>query len=101
VESAINFLTAVIWYLRRYQGGVFCTLPHAIELMQVDYGKLFTVLRREKEIEMLINQFISAYLSHVMEQLEGQIAAAKIAMARLASPQLYFVLSGSEILIKT
>jgi hypothetical protein len=36
-----------------------------------------------------------------MEQLEGQIAAAKIAMARLASPQLYFVLSGSEILIKT
>lgn len=96
VESAINFLTAVIWYLRRYQDGAFCTLPHAIELMQVDYDKLFTVLRRQKEIEVLINPFISAYLSHVMEQLEGQIAAAKIAMARLASPQLYYVLSGSD-----
>jgi hypothetical protein len=96
VESAINFVTAVIWFLRRYQDGAFCTLPHVIELMQVDYDKLFTVLRREKEIEVLINPFVSAYLSHVMEQLEGQIAAAKIAMARLASPPLYYVLSGSD-----
>ncbi|MXN90803.1 TraM recognition domain-containing protein [Flavobacterium sp. Sd200] len=31
-----------------------------------------------------------------MEQLEGQIASAKVAMARLSSPQLYFVLSGND-----
>ncbi|OXA69091.1 mobilization protein [Flavobacterium aquidurense] len=31
-----------------------------------------------------------------MDQLEGQIASAKIAMARLSSPQLYYVLSGSD-----
>lgn len=31
-----------------------------------------------------------------MEQLEGQIASAKISMARLASPQLYYVLSGND-----
>ena len=31
-----------------------------------------------------------------MEQLEGQIASAKIAMARLSSPQLYYVLSGND-----
>lgn len=31
-----------------------------------------------------------------MEQLEGQIASAKITLARLSSPQLYYVLSGSE-----
>src|ERR1044071_8078128 len=31
-----------------------------------------------------------------MEQLEGQIAAAKVAMARLSSPQLYYVLSGND-----
>src|SRR5690606_15043753 len=29
-------------------------------------------------------------------QLEGQVAAAKISMARLASPQLYYVLSGND-----
>jgi hypothetical protein len=96
VESPINFLTAIIWYLRRYKEGQFCTLPHVIELMQLDYDSLFTILRTEKEIEVLINPFITAYLNDAMEQLEGQIASAKIAMARLSSPQLYYVLSGND-----
>jgi hypothetical protein len=96
VESPINFLSAIIWYLRRYQDGAFCTLPHVIELMQVDYDSLFTILRTEKEIEVLINPFVNAYVNDVMEQLEGQIASAKISMARLSSPQLYYVLSGSD-----
>lgn len=96
VESPINFLTAVIWYLRKYNDGEFCTLPHVIELMQMDYDSLFTLLRTEKEIEVLINPFVSAYLQDVMEQLEGQIASAKISMARLSSAQLYYVLSGND-----
>ncbi|MGF7082793.1 conjugal transfer protein MobC [Mucilaginibacter sp. UYCu711] len=96
VESPINFLTAIIWYLRRYKGGEFCTLPHVIELMQVDYDRLFTLLSTEKEIDVLINPFISAYKRDAVEQLEGQIASAKITMARVASPQLYYVLSGNE-----
>ncbi len=96
VESPINFLTAVIWFLRKYQDGEFCTLPHVIELMQIEYDKLFSVLRLEKEIEVLINPFVNAYLNDVMEQLEGQIASGKIAMARLSSPQLYYVLSGND-----
>jgi len=96
VESPINFLTAIIWYLTRYKEGVFCTLPHVIELMQADYDSLFTLLRTEKEIEVLINPFVNAYLNDVMEQLEGQIASAKVAMARLSSPQLYYVLSGND-----
>jgi hypothetical protein len=96
VESPINFLTAIIWYLRKYKDGDFCTLPHVIELMQVDYDSLFTVLRTEKEIDVLINPFVNAYLNDVMDQLEGQIASAKVAMARLSSPQLYYVLSGND-----
>lgn len=96
VESPINFLTAIIWFLKKYRDGEFCTLPHVIELMQMDYDSLFTVLRTEKEIEVLINPFVNAYLNDVMEQLEGQIASAKIAMARLSSPQLYYVLSGND-----
>jgi len=96
IESPINFLTAIIWFLRKYQDGIFCTLPHVIELMQMDYDSLFTVLRTEKEIEVLINPFVTAYLNDVMEQLEGQIASAKIATARLSSPQLYYVLTGSD-----
>ena len=96
VESPINFLSAIIWYLRKYKDGEFCTLPHVIELMQADYDSLFTLLRTEKEIEVLINPFVNAYLNNVMDQLEGQIASAKIAMAGLSSPQLYYVLSGND-----
>ncbi|HVM86693.1 MAG TPA: conjugal transfer protein MobC [Puia sp.] len=97
VESPINFVTAVIWFLKKYEAGKYCTLPHLIELMQVDYEKLFPVLRTEPEIEVLINPFISAYQNDAMEQLEGQVASAKIAMARLSSPLIYWVLSANEI----
>jgi hypothetical protein len=96
IESAINFVTAIIWFLKKYEDGKYCTLPHVIELMQVEYEKLFVLLQSEKEIEVLINPFINAYKNEAMEQLEGQIASAKVAMARLSSPQLYYVLSGND-----
>ncbi|WP_276348375.1 conjugal transfer protein MobC [Daejeonella sp. JGW-45] len=96
VESPINFVTAIIWYLRRYRDGRYCTLPHVIELMQAEYKYLFAVLRKEPEIEVLINPFISAWRNEAYDQLEGQVASAKISMARLASPQLYYVLSGND-----
>lgn len=96
VESPINFLTGIIWYLRKYKNGKYCTLPHVIELMQANYDQLFPVLRTEPEIEVLINPFVTAYVNGAMEQLEGQIASAKITMARLASPMLYYVLSGND-----
>ncbi|OXA78651.1 Type IV secretory system Conjugative DNA transfer [Flavobacterium aquidurense] len=96
VESPINFLTAVIWYLKKHNNGEFCTLPHVIELMQLEYHNLFSLLRSEKEIEVLINPFVSAFQNEASEQLEGQIASAKIAMSRLSSPQLYYVLCGND-----
>ena len=96
VESPINFVTALIWFLKKYQGGKYCTLPHVIELSLVDYKDLFAVLTSEPEIEVLINPFISAWKNEAYEQLEGQIASAKISLARLSSPQLYYVLSGND-----
>jgi hypothetical protein len=96
VESPINFVTALIWFLRKYEDGKFCTLPHVIELAQVDYKFLFALLITEPEIEVLINPFISAWKNEAYDQLEGQIASAKISMARLVSPSLYYVLSGND-----
>lgn len=96
VESPINFVTAIIWFLRKYADGKYCTLPHVIELMQAEYDELFPVLNTQAEIEVLVNPFITAYQNDAMEQLEGQVASAKIGMARLASPQLYWVLSGND-----
>lgn len=96
VESPINFVTGIIWFLRKYEDGKYCTLPHVIELMQLEYPQLFKLLRTEPEIDVLINPFESAFRNEAMEQLEGQIASAKISMARLSSPQLYYVLSGND-----
>jgi hypothetical protein len=95
-ESPINFTTALFWFLKKYEDGRFCTLPHAIELAQVEYNQLFPVLSLEVEIEVLINPFISAFINGAQEQLEGQIASAKICLARLVSPSLYYVLSGND-----
>ena len=96
VESPINFITALIWFLCNYKKGKYCTLAHVIELAQAEYSKLFSILRTDPQIEVLINPFVSAFLNDAMEQLEGQIASAKISLAKLASPQLYFVLSGND-----
>ncbi|MES2456372.1 MAG: type IV secretory system conjugative DNA transfer family protein, partial [Bacteroidota bacterium] len=96
VESAISFVTALIWFLKKYDNGRYCTLPHAIELMMVDYKRLFTVLTMEEEIQALLNPFVSAWEKEEWGQLEGQIGSAKISMARLVSPKLYYVLSGND-----
>ncbi len=60
------------------------------------YEKLFSVLRTQPQIEVLIHPVISGYLNNAMEQLEGQIASAKISLARLSSPPLYYTLSGND-----
>ncbi|HWJ28733.1 MAG TPA: conjugal transfer protein MobC, partial [Flavisolibacter sp.] len=96
VESPINFVTALIWFLRNYKNGKYCTLPHVIELAQVPYDKLFSILRADPQIEVLVNPFISAYLNDANEQLEGQIASAKISLSRLSAPSLYYILSGND-----
>ncbi|WP_205514291.1 conjugal transfer protein MobC [Longitalea arenae] len=96
VESPINLLAAVIWFLKKFDGGKYCTLPHAIELLQLPYDKLFTVLNYEPEIETLINPFSNAYLNDVMETVDNQLASVKIPLGRLSSPSLYYILSGND-----
>jgi hypothetical protein len=96
VESAINFVTAVIWFLRKYRDGRYCTLPHVIELILVDYKQLFALLTEQSEIEALINPFVSAWKNEAWDQLEGQVGSTKINLARLVSPKLYYVMSGND-----
>jgi hypothetical protein len=96
VESPINFLAAVFWFLRKFQDGRYCTLPHAIELIQLKYDDLFTVLNTEPEVQHLVTPFISAYLNDVMETVDSQVASVRIPLGRLASPLLYYILSGND-----
>lgn len=96
VESPINLLAAVIGFLRKYEDGAYCTLPHAIELIHTPYEKLFTVLQTETEISTLINPFIQAFIDGEMETLNSQMASVKIPLGRISTPEFYYVLSGDD-----
>ncbi|MFT3749075.1 MAG: conjugal transfer protein MobC [Agriterribacter sp.] len=96
IESPINLLAAVIWFLRKYQDGIYCTLPHAIELLHVELEKLFTVLNTETEISTLINPFIQLYKDGDMETLSNQVVSVKIPLGRISSPEFYYILSGDD-----
>ena len=97
VESPISFLAALIWYLRVYKDGVYCTLPHVIELSKIPYEELFTLLNAEPATTGMIGPFKVSYLNETMEMLDGQIASARIPLMRLDSPDTYYVLSGNDL----
>jgi hypothetical protein len=97
VESPVNFLAALIWYLRKFKDGKYCTLPHVIELAQTPYERLFTLLNTEQDIQTLVNPFVEALRNKSMEMLDGQISSAKIPLGRLASPDLYYILTGNDL----
>lgn len=96
VESPILLLQAVIWFLRVYQGGRYCTFPHAIELLNAPYTELFPVLAACPDLEHLMGPFMDAWRGGAQDQLQGQIASAKIPMNRLISPALYWVMGGDD-----
>ncbi|QGY47713.1 type IV secretion system DNA-binding domain-containing protein [Maribellus comscasis] len=95
-ESAVSFFVAVIWFLKKYRNGEFCTLPHAIELLQLDYDDLFEVLSREKDVTNIINPFLNAHKRGAHEQLEGQLGSLKIAISKIISREIYWICSGND-----
>ena len=96
VESPIILFASIIWFLRIYQDGKYCTFPHAIELLNRRYEDVFPILTSYPELENYLSPFMDAWQGGAAEQLMGQIASAKIPLSRMISPQLYWVMSDSE-----
>ena len=96
VESPIILFAAIIWYLKIYENGKYCTFPHAIEFLNRRYEDIFPILTSYPELENYLSPFMDAWQGGAMEQLAGQIASAKIPLSRMISPQLYWVMSDSE-----
>ncbi|WP_144266047.1 MULTISPECIES: conjugal transfer protein MobC [Bacteroidota] len=96
VESPIILLASIIWFLKIYQGGKYCTFPHAIELLNKKYADLFTILTSYPELENYLSPFLDAWEGGAQDQLQGQIASAKIPLSRIISPKLYWVMSGDD-----
>ena len=96
VESPIILLAAIIWYLKIYKNGIYCSFPHAVELLNKPYSDLFTILTSYPELENYLSPFMDAWKSGAQDQLQGQIASAKIPLTRMISPQLYWVMTGND-----
>jgi len=96
VESPIILLAAIIWYLKIFDGGRYCTFPHAVELLNKPYSDVFTILTSYRELENYLSPFMDAWKGGAMEQLQGQIASAKIPLSRMISPSLYWIMSGDD-----
>lgn len=96
VESPIILFAAIIWYLRIYKDGRYCTFPHAIEFLNKRYEDIFPILTSYPELENYLSPFMDAWLGGAQDQLQGQIASAKIPLSRMISPQLYWVMSADE-----
>ena len=70
VESPIILLAAIIWYLKIYKIGIYCTFPHAVELLNKPYSDLFTILTSYPELENYLSPFMDAWKGNAQDQLQ-------------------------------
>ena len=96
VESPIILLAAIIWFLKIYEDGKYCTFPHAIEFLKRPYAQIFPILTSYDELANYLSPFMDAWEGGAQDQLQGQIASAKIPLSRMISPALYWVMTGDD-----
>ena len=96
VESPTILFAAIIWFLRIYKDGRYCTFPHAVEFLNKPYEQIFPIMSSYPELENYLSPFLDAWLAGAADQLMGQIASAKIPLSRMISPALYWVMSADE-----
>ena len=96
VESPIILLAAIIWFLKIYEEGKYCTFPHAIEFLNRPYAQIFPILTSYDELANYLSPFMDAWEGGAQDQLQGQIASAKIPLSRMISPALYWVMTGDD-----
>lgn len=56
-QSAINFLSASIYFLAKYQNGQYSTLPHLLAFVGLPYEKIFQHLFSMVELHSLLAPF--------------------------------------------
>lgn len=99
-QSAINFLASCIYFMSKYNGGKFSSLPHVLALLNRSYEEIFNALISEPELKSLLSPFMTAFDAKAFNQLEGQIGTLKIFISRLATKECYWVFSGDDFDLK-
>lgn len=99
-QSAINFLSACIYFLSRYEDGKYSSFPHVLALLNRSYEEIFQTLFKQPELVSLLSPFVSAFNAKAFDQLEGQVGTLKIFISRLATKETYWVFSGDDFDLK-
>lgn len=94
-QSAISYFACCIYFLKLYENGKFCTLPHAIALASCSDEKVFKVFQTRPELRFFMTPFADALEKQAYEQLSGQTATARIPLSQLATRELFWVLGNN------
>jgi TraM recognition site of TraD and TraG len=94
-QSAISYFACCIYFLKIYEDGKFCTLPHAIALASCSDEKVFKVFAKFKELKFFLSPFADALEKQAFEQLSGQTASARIPLSQLATKELFWVMGNN------
>ncbi len=94
-QSAISYFAACIYFLKVYNKGKYCTLPHAISLASLPDEKVFKVFSNYPELKFFMTPFADALEKEAYEQLAGQTASARIPLSQLATKELFWVMGNN------
>ncbi|WP_405208489.1 TraM recognition domain-containing protein [Aquimarina sp. LLG6339-5] len=94
-QSAISYFASCIYFLKIYENGKYCTLPHAITLASCSDEKVFRILGSYPELKFFMTPFADALEKQAYEQLSGQTASARIPLSQLATKELFWVMGNN------
>ena len=95
-DGAINTLTGVIWFLKIHQGGKYCTLPHVLEIIMSDHNKYIPLLMCDNQSSKYASVLYNAMIDGNEKLLNNMMATLKQKLAKLASPSVYWIMSGND-----
>ena len=94
--SAMSITVAALWFLRNYKGGIYCSFPHLIELIQQPDEKLLRILDNYPELRYFTSAFTDALEKESFEQLSGQTASARIPLGKCATDEMFWVMTDPD-----
>ena len=99
-DSANVYASILCWYLKlasdKYDYNV-SSLPHLIMLSTFESTELlFLIFQEYDDLKAKMRPFAEALANGALEQLAGQVSSAGIALSKIASPNLSYILSGND-----
>jgi len=97
VDSAKSILKATIWYFKRNHPE-FCTIPHAVNtILNFGTAELAFMLSSDTHTRGMISSLAEAFENESMDQVSGATGTIKNALQKINTPQIAWVLSGSDL----